>query len=100
MTKLLQVDFDFSGPFGAEMAEALGDLAHSISDEPGMIWKLWTEDRESGKAGGVYLFEDAQTAEAYLRMHTARLEGMGIQNIRGLILDINPALSQINNAPL
>ncbi|MFX0543073.1 monooxygenase [Roseovarius sp. S4756] len=100
MTKLLQVDFDFDGPFGAEMAEAMADLAKSINDEPGMIWKIWTEDRQNGKAGGIYIFEDEQSAKAYLKMHTERLEAMGIRGIRGLILDTNDALSAINRAPL
>jgi hypothetical protein len=38
--KLLQVDFEFNGPFGEEMSNALVDLAKSINNEPGMIWKI------------------------------------------------------------
>lgn len=44
--KLLQVDFDFTGPFGEEMAEKLAGLAESINNEPGFIWKIWTESRK------------------------------------------------------
>ncbi|WP_113913164.1 monooxygenase [Roseovarius dicentrarchi] len=100
MKKLLQVDFDFTGPFGADMAAAMGDLARSINDEPGMIWKIWTEDKETGKAGGIYLFESEDAAKAYLEMHTARLGDIGIKGIRGIIFDVNADLSAINNAPL
>lgn len=100
MTKLLQVDFDFSGPFGPEMSAAMGDLAKSINDEPGMIWKIWTEDKTTGKAGGIYLFESEETAKSYLDMHSARLEAMGIEGIRGIIFDMNAELSAINSAPL
>lgn len=100
MKKLLQVDFDFSGPFGAEMAAAMSDLAHSINQEPGVIWKMWTEDKASQKAGGLYLFESEETAKSYLDMHKARLEAMGIQDVRGFIFDINQELSAINNAPV
>ena len=32
MKKLLQVDFDFSGPFGDDMAEQLAGLAESINN--------------------------------------------------------------------
>ena len=49
--KLLQVDFEFNGPFGEEMSNALVDLAKSINNEPGMIWKIWTEN-EAEKLGG------------------------------------------------
>lgn len=34
MKKLLQVDFDFEGPFGEEMAKALAGRAESINNGP------------------------------------------------------------------
>ncbi|OAN13269.1 monooxygenase [Photobacterium jeanii] len=100
MKKLLQVDFAFDGPFGDEMAQALTDLAKSINDEPGMIWKIWTENSEQKLGGGVYLFEDQASAEAYLTMHTARLKNLGVNEVRGVIFDINQPLSTINHAPI
>ncbi|MCL1060713.1 monooxygenase [Shewanella benthica] len=100
MKKLLQVDFDFSGPFGDEMANQMLELAESINHEPGMIWKIWTENKISQLGGGIYLFEDESSAQAYLKMHSARLEKMGISNIRGIIFDVNTRLSQINQATL
>ncbi|QFU22510.1 monooxygenase [Shewanella eurypsychrophilus] len=100
MQKLLQVDFGFNGPFGDEMATMLTDLAKSINNEPGMIWKIWTESESKQLGGGVYLFEDETSAQAYLEMHTARLNEMGITDVRGLILDINQTLSKLNHAPL
>ncbi|MEZ9525946.1 monooxygenase [Enterovibrio norvegicus] len=98
--KLLQVDFAFNGPFGEEMSNALVDLAKSINDEPGMIWKIWTEDQAANVAGGVYLFEDQSSAEAYLTMHAARLKKMGVEEVRGMIFDVNQPLSNINKGPL
>ena len=41
--KLVQIHFDFPGPFGAEMSHQLVELAESINQEPGFIWKIWTE---------------------------------------------------------
>ena len=58
--KLLQVHFAFSGPFGDEMSTQLAELAQSINQEPGFIWKIWTENRATQEAGGIYLFEDEQ----------------------------------------
>lgn len=98
--KLLQVDFDFTGPFGEEMATALAELAKSINHEQGVIWKIWTENKQNQIAGGIYLFEDQHSAETYLAMHSARLSAMGITNIRGIIFDVNLPLSQINQAPV
>lgn len=99
MSKLLQVDFDFSGPFGEEMSRALQGLAESINNEPGLIWKIWTESAANKLGGGIYLFEDEASASAYLTMHTARLQAMGITEVRGIIFDINTPLSLINKAP-
>lgn len=99
MKTLLQVDFDYQGPFGEAMSSALKELAESINHEPGMIWKLWTENDKTQQAGGVYLFEDATTAQAYLEMHAARLKAMGIAEIRGKLFDINETLSLINKGP-
>jgi len=99
MAKLLQVDFEYQGPFGEVMSGALKELAESINHEPGMIWKLWTENEKTQHAGGVYLFQDATTAQAYLEMHSSRLKAMGITEVRGKIFDINETLSVINKGP-
>ncbi|MCB5162969.1 monooxygenase [Marinomonas algarum] len=100
MKKLLQVDFDFAGPFGEEMSNALVGLAKSINNEPGFIWKVWTENQAGQVAGGIYLFEDEASAKSYLAMHTARLKEMGVKEVRGQIFDVNTPLSIINNAPI
>ncbi|MGM0417079.1 MAG: monooxygenase [Thermodesulfobacteriota bacterium] len=100
MPKLLQIDFPFPGPFGDKMAEALRELALSINEEPGFIWKIWTEDQEQNMAGGIYLFETEEDARAYLDKHRARLKEFGVSHINALIFDINPALSYLNHAPL
>ncbi|MGR5432912.1 monooxygenase [Vibrio owensii] len=100
MAKLLQVDFEFHGPFGKEMSNALIDLAKSINQEPGIIWKIWTESEKDKLGGGIYLFEDEATAQAYLEMHTARLKQMGVEEVRGQIFDINVPLSTINQGPI
>lgn len=52
MPKLLQLHFAFTGPFGAEMAEQLRGLAESINQEPGFIWKVWTESEQNKEAEG------------------------------------------------
>ena len=100
MAKLLQIDFPFEGPFGAEMSAALADLAHSIAGEPGLLWKIWTENATTRMAGGIYLFTDQASAEAYLDMHTARLGYFGISNINARIFDVNAELTRTTRGPL
>ena len=100
MPYILQVDFPYQGPWGNEMTSALRGLAESIAKEPGLIWKIWTENQAVGEAGGIYLFEDLPNAEAYLAMHTKRLMSFGVPRVNGKIFEVNEALSRIDRAPL
>lgn len=100
MSVLLQVDFPYPGPWGAQMSEAMSGLAESIAHEPGLLWKIWTEDEANGEAGGIYLFVDRASADAYLQMHRARLLGFGIAHVNAKLFDVNASLSAIDRAPL
>lgn len=100
MTTLLQIDFPFEGPFGEAMAEQLDELAASIAEEPGLIWKIWTENAQEAKAGGIYLFADESSALAYLHKHQERLKGFGIPEVRAQVFAVNTPLSRVTHAPL
>jgi len=100
MAILVQFEFPFEGPFGAKLAEQAKELAESIVEEPGFIWKIWTEDAEARQAGGVYLFRDRPSAEAYVRMHSARLGQFGVAHPRVTILELNEPLSRLTRGPI
>jgi hypothetical protein len=100
MPILLQIDFPFQGPWGTEMSATMRGLAESIAQEPGLLWKIWTENPETGEAGGIYLFVDRPSAEAYLAMHTARLVGFGVPDVNAKLFEVNRELSAIDRAPL
>ena len=95
MTVLLQVDFPFQGPWGEEMAAAMEGLAKDIASEPGLIWKIWTENAATGRAGGVYLFATAEAASAYATKHLARLGDFGITGIVAHPFEVNSTRSRI-----
>lgn len=82
------------------MGGAFADLAHSIADAPGLLWKIWTENEVTGEQGGIYLFADAASAEAYCVMHTERLASFGITYVRAKTFAVNGPLSAITRAPL
>lgn len=100
MPVLLQVDFPYSGPWGEDMAQAMAELAQSIAQEPGLLWKIWTENAERQEAGGIYLFTDPASAQAYLTKHTQRLQGFGVTGTQAKVFEVNAALSQLNRAPV
>lgn len=100
MPTLLQIDFPMPGPWGEEMTNAFGDLAEIIGRAPGLRWKIWTENQEDGVGGGIYLFEDDDSARAYLEEHTARLEGFGIADIRAKLFAVNEGLTALTAGPV
>lgn len=99
MAILLQVDFPYPGPWGDAMTAAMRGLAESIAEEPGLLWKIWTENAERGEAGGIYLFADTASAEAYLAMHRARLQSFGVPQVNAKLFAVNAELSAIDRAP-
>jgi hypothetical protein len=99
MQTILQIDFPFTGPFGKEMQQAMQPLAESISQEPGLLWKIWTENPDTQEAGGIYLFANAAAAQTYLEKHTKRLTASGVSAIRAKLFSVNSPLSQICKGP-
>lgn len=97
---VLQMDFPFDGPWGTEMASQLDGLARDIAGEEGLIWKIWTENQGQGRAGGIYLFRDGESAERYRAKHAARLADFGIQGIEAKTFAVNGPLSALTHAPL
>ena len=98
--KLLQMDYLYSGPWGDEMAAGLSELAHRIADVPGLICKMWTENREAGEAGGVYLFADEASLDAYLGPKIEQMEAFGIRGLRARKFDVNEPLTRITRGRL
>lgn len=97
---LLQIDFPSHGPWGEDLTRMASGLAHHLSETPGMVWKIWTENSRTGDCGGVYLFNDENSANNFLKEHLPRLDSMGIKNVRAKVLDVNESLSHITRAPI
>jgi Putative mono-oxygenase ydhR len=100
MPTLVQFDFPMQGPWGDEMATAFRDLAVIIGRSPGLRWKIWTENENEQTGGGIYLFEDEDSARAYVEEHTARLEGFGVKDIRARVFAVNEQLTEMTRGPL
>lgn len=97
---LLQFDFPFVGPWGQEFTEAMQGLAADIASEDGLLWKIWTENAATGRAGGIYLFSNSADAARYHAKHAARLQTFGIKDIVAHSFDVNAPLTQVTRGPL
>ena len=94
---ILQIHFDYTGGYGEQMLHEARELAESINNEPGFMWKIWTENQEKGIAGGIYAFDNREHAECYAHMHMKRLTEYGMaSNFKYEIMDVNEQLSGVN----
>ena len=75
-------------------------LAKSIAEYPGVIWKIWTVNEDTHEAGGIYLFEDEESLNGYLRMHTERLKGLGVTTVNAKVFEIPEVLTRITRGPI
>jgi hypothetical protein len=83
---------------GKQLTEASHELARDIANQHGLVWKIWLEDRETGHAGGIYLFEDAAAAERYREKHERRLSAMGLTGVTANAFSVNSELSALTMA--
>lgn len=80
------------------MSAALQALARDIAGEEELEWKLWLENREAGRAGGVYRFHSVEAAHRYRAKHEARLAAQGIGDMQCRSFDANEPLSALAHA--
>jgi hypothetical protein len=65
MARILQLNFKFSVT-PEEYAAAVSPLAEPIAAVDGLRWKVWLMNEAESEAGGIYLFDDAASVQAYL----------------------------------
>lgn len=97
---LVIFDFPARKAGGEEQARALRALAQDIATEPDLLWKIWTEDKEAGRSGGIYLFRNRTAAEAYHAKHAARLTAAGVTGIEAIYRSYNAELTAITRGPV
>ena len=81
--RILQINFKYSVPT-ADLAGAFAPIVDDIAATPGLRWKVWIINEEKNEAGGIYLFDDDASMQAYL----------GGPIVAGLMT--HPALSDIS----
>jgi putative monooxygenase ydhR len=69
---------------------------------PGLKWKIWLDGAEERRTGGIYLFEDRQTADAYIAspiMDNLRANP-AISELEIRVFGVRDRLNSITNAPV
>ncbi len=65
-TAVLDVTFTYDFDSAEEYVAEVSPLAEQFAAIPGLVWKTWTLDPETKRAGAVYLFEDSTLRQTYM----------------------------------
>ncbi|WP_052288621.1 YdhR family protein [Leptolyngbya iicbica] len=102
MSKILQITF--RNPNGGSEAaqKAAWERAHQIAAWPGLLWKVWIAQPSEAVYGGLYLFVDEASAQAYLQGPV--VAGMrslpGMSDFSAQLFEVNEPLSAITRGPV
>jgi len=99
--KLLQINFTITTSV-KDYATMAAPLADPIAKTPGLEWKVWIFNEQNHEAGGLYLFRDEASVNAYL--HGDIVAGLKkqptIKDISAKIFDIDESMTQKTRGPI
>lgn len=78
------------------------ETATRIASTEGLIWKIWITQAEKSETGGIYLFANRKTAEAYLNLPLIQSvrNNPAVVSSESQLWDVESSLSAITRAPL
>lgn len=63
--KILQINFKFNVS-RADYEQAVAPLAGEFAAVPGLRWKIWLMNEAESESGGIMLFDDESSLQAFL----------------------------------
>ena len=98
---LLHLRFKLRVPPDFLLAESR-EAATVIASVEGLIWKIWISHEKEFEMGGIYLFANRETAEAYLNHPIIRAVSSdpAVVSRQSQLWDIDSSLSALTRAPL
>jgi hypothetical protein len=99
--KILQINFQFHVS-AKDYEQACLPAAQPIADTPGLRWKVWLMNETDHEAGGIYLFDDDASAQAFLAgpIGEAIKNDPAISNISVKTFDVMESLTTVTRGPL
>lgn len=98
---ILQINYGFTSS-RADHTQLVTPMAEPIAAVPGLIWKVWLMNEANKEAGGIYLFESRESAEAFV--NSAAVASFAahpsITNVSAKFFEPDETLTQITRGPL
>jgi hypothetical protein len=100
-TTILQLNFKFSVT-AAEYGEAVSTMAGDFAKVAGLRWKVWILNEAESEAGGIYLFEDEASVDAFLNGPLAAqvANHPAISDLSAKKFDVMPGVTATTRGPV
>jgi len=104
MKKILQVNFKFKVT-RPELEKAFLEAAPLFGSGgavKGLLWKIWLMNEAEKSAGGIYLFKDDASVEAYLKgeIGSGLKSNPAVSDVEVRVFDILPEHTKITRGPV
>jgi len=98
---ILQINFNVNVPAG-QYQNIANSVAQAFLDVPGLKWKIWLLNPDTQEAGGIYLFDNQASLNAYLNGPlVAKLRALTvIRNLSIKQFDIMPEATALTRGPV
>ena len=99
--KILQINFQLNVS-AKDYEQACLPAAQPIADTPGLRWKVWLMNESEQEAGGIYLFDDEASLQAFLAgpIVAAVKSNPAISNISAKTFDVMETLTAVTRGPV
>ena len=99
--QILQINFKFNVP--RDLYEnTCESMAQNFADVPGCLWKVWLMNDKENEAGGIYLFADEASVEAFKGspLAAAVLSHPALSDFNIKEFEVMEQVSRVTRAPL
>jgi hypothetical protein len=99
--RILQINYTWDLPPEEQAIYSTVESARALNDVPGLRWKIYIRNLDNMQAGGIYLFDDEDTATAWAaqaRENLLKLPNLSDLDIRQF--DIKEEQSLAAGAPI
>lgn len=99
--KILQINFKLSVS-AKDYEQACLPAAQPIADTPGLRWKVWLMNEAEREAGGIYLFDDEASVQAFLAgpIVAAVKSNPSLGHVSAKMFDVMENLTAITHGPV
>lgn len=99
--KIVQINFKLNVP-AKDYEQACLSAAQPLADTPGLRWKVWLLNEAGREAGGLYLFDDEASAQAYLvgPIATGLKNSPALSDLSVKVFDVMEDLTAITRGPV